>query len=138
MSEFIIGRYFPDAGEVLKLRLENSKTVETAVTRVMRALRFLPNPSEDEGDGSEEDDGSQEDDPFGNQEALVDLFVRYAQCESRTMGVVQRDEELLLELLARVKKERMPMQYMGARPIVKRQAATRNLNYSADSVRLDA
>ena len=138
LSEFVLGRFFPDAGEVLKLRLENSKTVETAVKNVMRAVPFLPNPSEDEDDGTAEEGESPEDDPYGSHEALVDLYVRYAKSNNRTMGVVEREEELLKELLERTKKERMQLQYMGARPAVKHQAGSRNLNYSADSVRLNA
>ncbi|KAL3902690.1 MAG: hypothetical protein SGILL_010734 [Bacillariaceae sp.] len=103
----------------------------------MRAIPFLPNPSEDEADGTLEAEESYEEDPFGSQEALVDLFVRYAKCERRTMGVVEREEELLKELLKRSKKERMKLQYMGARPAVKHQPGARNLKY-APSERLDA
>ena len=137
LSQLVFGGIFPDAGEVLKLRLENSNTVEDAVKGIMRAVPFLPNPSEDEADATGEADESTEDDPFGSQEALVDLFVQYAKCGKRTMGVVQREEELLQELLERTKKERLRIQYMGARPAVKHQTASRNLNYAA-SARLNA
>lgn len=99
-------------------------------------MPFLSNPKED--DEANQAGSEMEDDPFGNQEALVDLFVRYAKCDTRTTGVVAREEELLLELLARVKKERMQLQYMGSRPAVKHQAGSRNLGYRAESERPSA
>ena len=123
-------------GEVLKLRIENKGIGEAAVKDVMRAMPFLPNPTED--DETSQAGSEMEEDPFGSQEALVDLFVRYAKCDTRTRGVVAREEELLLELLARVKKERMQLQYMGSRPAFKHQAGSRNLGYRPEGERPSA
>lgn len=100
--------------------------------RMHEAIPGLPIPS----DVIEQ---SEDEDPFGSSEAIIDLLVKYGKCKKRSIGVVQREEELLLELLARTKKERIQLQYMGARPTIHRQSGSRNLPFvAADSIRSTA
>lgn len=119
-----------NAGDVLKLRLESSTfTVKGMLNRVQQAIPGFPNPSEHRP--NEEDEEPVEEDPFGSSQAIVDLLVKYTNCQNRNVEVVQREEELLQELLARTKKERMQLQYMGAR---KHQTASRNLIADTDGL----
>lgn len=84
--------------------------------------------SEGEADPTSSRPNSDGDPLFENSQYLVDLLVKYGKLNKRTIGVVQREEDLLSELLARTKRERMRLQYMGARPAIKRQTGSRNNN----------
>ena len=121
-------------GEVLKLRLEKTK-LTSAIDSLWSAVSGGPKPTEE--DAGEDDDGQTDeegDDPYGTTEELVDTLSMYAKSETRSLAIVQREEELLKELQKRIKKERLQLQYMGTQPSrLKRQGATRNLEVSAMS-----
>jgi hypothetical protein len=144
LSDFILGE-FPDAGEIFRIRLEETsllgiiprKLCEGIRTRIVRR----PNDSmeaeasaETSGDEEEEEEDA---DPYGGNDAILDLIVQYAKSERRTFEVVQREEELLVELLERVRKERIKLQILMPRATMKRQARSRQLMDQLEAVSTD-
>jgi hypothetical protein len=120
-------------GELLKLRLEKTK-LTSSIDSFLGAVTGVSKPAVE---GGGEADGSQKneegDDPYGTTEELIDTLSMYAKSETRSLAIVQREEELLKELQKRIRKERLELQYMGTHPRLKRQGATRNLEVSVRS-----
>jgi hypothetical protein len=132
-SHSIPHEVFLSVGEVLKLRLQSSRfRMREMMDKVQEAIHGLPNPSERVKQDMPDADPLDEEGPFGSSEAIVHLLGKYVKCKNRSVGVAQREEELLQELLARAKKERMQLQYMGTRPTIKHQSGLRNLSAGMD------
>jgi hypothetical protein len=96
LSDLVISSFFADAGEILKVRLEESRILPESVRQI-----------ESSEEAAEKEEAEM--DQFEHHD-LEELW-RMTSPSHRTLLQIQKEENLLRDLLVRKKKERIRLQY---------------------------